>query len=199
MIAEKLTYIERFLTMKVYIRSSERRTEKLRDEYIIDVYYSVPDESVWSVISAGITPIVWGDNRVDEQALADYDAFVDNIYAALCAFFDVVNVEESNRSDTSWYFWLYAKNKDGDVATKFIIRLRLSDHDYPAHHKENDEKAYVERQAQTYKRPAGKKFQRWQIKNIVVNNTSYQDYDEALDAIYDELETYSKKMYNKGN
>ncbi len=53
--------------------------------------------------------------------------------------------------------------------------------------------------AQTYKRPPEKKFQRWQIKNIVVNNNSYQDYDEALDAIYDELETYSKKMYNKGN
>lgn len=185
--------------MKIYIKNSEQVIGGIPNEYIVDVYYNVPDESVWSVISAGITPIAWKDDRVDEQALVDYNDFVDNIYAALCAFFDIVDIEESNRSDTSWYFGLYAKNKEGDVATKFIIRLRLSDHDYPARHRERDEKAYVERQAQTYKRPSDKKFQQWQIKGIVVNNEKYQDYDEALDAIYDELETYSKKMYNKGN
>ncbi|MCM1226177.1 MAG: hypothetical protein NC320_01970 [Clostridium sp.] len=184
--------------MKIYIRSSEQMGE-LANEYVVDVYYDVPDESVWSVISAGITPVAWGDNRVDEQALADYDAFVDNVYAALCAFFDVVDIEESNRSDTSWYFWLYAKNNDGDVATKFIIRLRLSDHEYPARHRVQDEKAYVEKKAQTYKRPAEKKFQEWKIKNITVNGKKYSSYDEAEDAIYDELEAYSKKMYNKGN
>lgn len=185
--------------MKIYIRNSEQHINEVPNEYIVDVFYDVPDESVWSVISAGITPVAWEDERVDEQALVDYNDFVDNVYAALCAFFDVVDIEESNKSDTSWYFWLYAKNKDGDVATKFIIRLRLSDHDYPARHRERDEKAYVEKKAQTYKRSPEKKFQQWQIKGIVVNNEKYQDYDEALDAIYDELESYSKKMYNKGN
>ena len=185
--------------MKIYIRNSEQYMKEIPNEYIIDVFYDVPDESVWSVISAGITPIAWEDDRVDEQALADYNDFVDNIYAALCAFFDVVDIEESNKSDTSWYFWLYAKNKDGDVATKFIIRLRLSDHDYLVRHRERDEKTYVEKKAQTYKRPAEKKFQQWQIKSIVVNNEKYQDYDDAVDAIYNELESYSKKMYNNGN
>ena len=180
--------------MKIYIRTAEQRTAFLRSENVIDVYYSVPDESVWSIISAGITPVAWGDGRVDEQALADYNDFVDNVYATLCAFFDAVDVEKSIKSDTSWCFGLCAKNKDGDIAARYIIRLRISDHDHPTRHREQDEKKYVEKQAQSYKKPADKKFQNWRIKSIIVNNEKFQSYDEVLDAIYEELESYSKRM-----
>ena len=58
--------------MKIYIRTAEQHTAFIRSENVIDVYYSVPDGSVWSIISAGITPVAWGDGRVDEQALADH-------------------------------------------------------------------------------------------------------------------------------
>lgn len=44
-----------------------------------------------------------------------------------------------------------------------------------------------------------KLYQEWKIKQIIVNNKKYFSYDAAEDAIYDELEEYSKKMFNKRN
>lgn len=184
--------------MKKYIRSSAELN--LSKENVIDVIYNVPfDVKVFGSIPSDITPVTQLDGRIDEQALADYDAFVSNVYAALCAFFDVVDIEQSDRSETSWYFYIYAKNHDGDTATKFTIRLRLSDHEYSSRHDVGKEKIFVEKKVQEYKRPKEKAYQLWKIKQIVVNNKKYSSYDDAEDAIYDELERLSKNLFNKGD
>lgn len=183
--------------MKRYIRSTTNIF--ISEKNIIDVVYDVPfDTKVYGAIPSEITPVTDPDGKIDEQALADYDAFVTNIYAMLCKHFEIVEIEQSDRSKTSWYFYLFAKNRD-DVATKFLIRLRLSDHEYPDYHDCSKEKRFVEQKAQEYKMPKEKAYQEWKIKHIIVNNKKYYSYDDAEDMIYDELERYSKQMYNKGN
>lgn len=165
---------------------------KVSGDNTIDVCYDVPDASILAEIVGGITPVMWDNKKIDEQALADYDAFVSNVYEILYTFFDIVNIEKSNRSETSWYFWLYAKNKDDKVATKVLIRLRLSDHELPDTHDEQAENEYIGREAEKYKRPKDKLRQRWKLKNIVVNNDTYSSYDDAEDAIDEYLEELSR-------
>lgn len=186
--------------MKIYIRSSGTVENNLTGEYIIDVCYEVDfDMSIYASEESKIHPIKLPKGERDLQALADYNSFVTNVYGIISEYFDVVEIEESSKSDTSWYFWIYAKNDDDIIATKFLIRLRLSDHDYTQRHSAELEKAFVSKKAQEFKRPLEKKLQKWRIKEIVVNNETYHSYDEAEDAIDEELEEYSKKMFNKGN
>lgn len=181
----------------MYIKASVNL--KIFRNNVIDVTYNVPfDTKIFGSIPSEITPVMRLDDRIDEQALADYDSFVTNIYAMLSALFDVVDIEQSNKSETSWYFYLYAKNKNDGISTKFLIRLRLSDHEYSKRHNARKEREFVERKAQEYKRPKEKLYQEWKIKQIIVNNKKYFSYDDAEDAIYDELEEYSKKIFNKG-
>jgi hypothetical protein len=94
---------------------------------------------------------------------------------------------------------MYAKNKEGKIATKFLIRLRLYDHDYSERHNVKLEKEFVKKKVQEYKRPKEKKLQKWVLKQIIINGDYYHDYYEAYDAIEQELEEYSKKMFNKGD
>lgn len=189
--------------MKRYIRSS---TDSEILEYNIDVYIDVTnlDETLKELqkyINASIEPPYRADKSIDEQALADYDAFVSNVYALLCYYFDIADIEESTKSATSWYFWIYGKREDGTVATKILCRLRLSDHDYSSNHNKTDEKAWVNEQAQSdkLKRPKSKRKQNWILKNIVVNDTTYDSYDDALDSIEADLEALSKRLVNKGD
>lgn len=182
--------------MKIYIRSSEIKS--LPEEYVIDVNYEVPfDESVVAS-SSEIKPVNLPDGSYDEQALADYDAFIDNIYASLCHRFEVVDVEESPMSKTSWYFWIYGKDANGNIATKFLVRLRISDHRYSERHSGKAERTYVDKKAQEYKQPASKKYQKWKLKNIIVNGQEYSTYWDAENAIDDEMEKLSNELNNKG-
>ncbi len=186
--------------MKIYIRSSELAINNLADKYIIDVCYEVDfDMGVYASEKSKIHPVKLPNGERDLQALADYNSFVTNVYGIISEYFDIVEIEESTKSDTSWYFWIYAKNENGEIATKFLIRLRLSDHEYTQRHSTELEKAFVDKKAQELKRPREKKLQKWRIREIIVNDETYHSYDEAEDAIDEELEAYSKKMYNKGN
>lgn len=121
--------------MKIYVRSSEFTETKIPEVYIIEVLYDVDfDMSVYFSSGSTIKPVKLPDGSIDQQELANYDCFADNIYSILCDYFEVVDVDFSDRSDTSRYFYLYAKNKNGEIATKIILRLRLSDHEYSERH-----------------------------------------------------------------
>ena len=182
--------------MKLYVRSSEDRIKS--EDYIIDVVYEVSlDDEILASYSE-IKPVYLKDGAIDEQALADYNAFIDTIYGCLCSRFDVVDIEESPKSKTSWYFWLYGKDEDGNVATKFIVRLRISDHEYAKHHNSRAEQKYVDNKAQDLKRAAMKKHQNWILKNIVVNGRNYFDYEDAEFDIFEKMDRLSDKLNREG-
>lgn len=184
--------------MKICINSSTG--SKLIKTYNIEVFYAVNfDTSIYAAIDSDIKPIKLPNGHKDQQALANYESFADNIYALLCEFFEIIDVDFSDKSDTSRYFYMFAKNPDGDIATKFVIRLRLSDHEYTERHSTAAERKYVENHVQEMKQPKSKKYQKWRLENIVVNNETFSSYFEAEDAIENEIELLGKQMYNKGN
>lgn len=181
--------------MKVYIKSDSSGP----NEYIVDVLYTVPfDTSVFASKESDIKPVQLPDGTIDEQALADYNCFIDNIYSCLSYYFDIAEIEESPKSQTSWYFWLYGKNKDGDIATKFLVRLRVSDHEYSEHHIKHSENQYVDYKAQELKRPQNKKVQKWKLREIIINGEHYSSYFEAEDEVEAEMEKLSDYLNNQG-
>lgn len=187
------------LIMKVYSSKSASNTLSFPKIYEIDVLYDVPfDVSVFAAESE-INPVYLPDGTIDEQALADYNDFVDNLYTCLCSCFDVADIEEGTRSKTSWYFYLYGKNKEGKVATKFLVRLRVSDHEYSERHVKHSENHYVDYQAQDLKRPQTKKVQKRKLYSVIVNHETYGSYDDALDDMYDKMELLSDQLNNKGD
>lgn len=186
--------------MKIYVKSADTSCEGDCKVYNIEAFYDVNfDMGVYASEDSSIKPVKLANGDIDQQALADYDCFADNVYSILCDYFEVVDVDFSDKSDTSRYFYMYAKNENGDIATKFIIRLRLSDHEYSDRHNPNLEKQYVDKKVQEYKRPQDKRIQKWKLRNIIVNGATFSSYLDAEDAIETEMEEYSKKMYNKGN
>ena len=183
--------------MKMYIKNFVSETKHIHEKYVIDVCYEIVPYPGYVSVDTEIMPINLQNGM--EQTLADYNAFIDNIQTRLINRFEIVEIEEIPRSKTSWYFYLYAKNLNDNISTKFLIRLHLLDREYSKRHNARKERGFVERKAQEYKRPKEKLYQEWKIKQIIVNNKKYFSYDDAEDAIYDELEEYSKKIFNKGN
>lgn len=166
----------------------------------IDAYGDIPHLRIAAGTTKDILPTMLPDGTIDQQALANFKAFIDNIFAVLYEYYDIVDIDFSNKSDTSHYFWVYGKKSDGTIGTKVVCRLRISDHEYSEWHDEAAEKKYVNDRAQSddIKRPKEKTtYQQWRIKSIVVDGNKYTDYDDAIDKIEEELEEYAKRISNK--
>lgn len=170
--------------MKRYIRSSSDQDNTI----IIDVVY----EHIDSSIVASILPVHFKNGSVSQQGMADYQSFVGTVYNMLCQDFDIVEFYESEDSDTSWYFWLYAKRKDGTIMMKFLIKLRISDHPYGENYKKEFDKTFALNHANEIKKKSGK--QRIRLMNIVVNGEEYNSYSEAIDAVADILDEAHTSM-----
>lgn len=184
--------------MKRYIKSTKYENNGNIQEYNIEVCYSVElDLDIAASTYSSIKPVRLPNGETDQQALADYNAFADNVYEILCYYFDIVDINFSDSSDTSRYFYMYAKDKDGNLATKFIIRLRLSDHDYGPEHDTKKEHEHITKRSQELKKPSSKKTQRWKFRNIIVNDKTCFSYIDAEDEIESRMESLQKHLLKK--
>ena len=145
-------------------------------------------EPEMSEVAANIQPLYKENGILDSGAKADYDEFVMNVYALFDYYdFELLDLEESNRSSTSEYLTFYKKGESTASDIKCIIFIRISDHDLNNETKSQRQR-YYEKKAEEYKQPKSKKHQRWKFKSIVVNNTYFDSYDEALDAVERKLQ-----------
>lgn len=184
--------------MKRYVRSSDYIPEDDPLEFDIEIVLELDQPYWYDKVVSTIKPVKDSDGNIDEQALADYNDFITNLFGVLDSYFEVVDFTQSPKdAKTSWYFWLFAKRADGTVATKVICRLRISDHEYEDYHDPKKEHEYVEQESQKYKTPKDKPFQKWKVKSIIVNGDFYDSYDDALDSIDTQLEEYSRKLAKK--
>lgn len=128
-------------------------------------------------------------NKLTGQAFNDWESFILNI-EGLFEYYDYEIVKESfsKVSKTSHYFYFYAKDKDGMIKVKFMYSLRVSEHDNE--YANAVLKADTEIVAQLNKKSKASK-QKWKIKDIVVNDSKFSDYDEAYDYIDEYLERCS--------
>lgn len=141
---------------------------------------------VEDIRSSEIVPIMYEVDNINPQALADYEAFVINVMGLIESMeFELKEFEKSTKSETSYYFAFYAKDNEGNLKTKFIFIMRLSDHRLDVDRGKN----YRQELADKYKElPTKEGRQKWKLLNVVVNGKTFDSYDEALDMIDETFE-----------
>ena len=133
-------------------------------------------------VDASIAPLKHPDGSPDQSAISEYEEFVLN---ALEIFgehdFEVVEEAESDRSH-SMYFSLAKHDDFVNKDYKYILFIRISDHEIRERMK-SKRKQYYDRKANEIKQPTSKQKQTWKFKEIIVNDTIFDSYDDALDEI----------------
>lgn len=149
------------------------------DEIINITAYFVPEGySANDLAASTIVPIHKG-RQLDEQAMAQWNNFIDNVLATLDYYdFDVVDNHKSNHeSSASYYISFYPTDSKGKTISKYLINFRISDHFIPNLNKKST--GYYRKLAQNNSRTEGK--QRWKLEALIVNDRTFESYDDALD------------------
>ena len=143
--------------------------------YFVPEEYSVNDTDL---AASTIVPIHKG-HQLDEQAMAQWNNFIDNVLATLDYYdFDVVDNHKSNHEGSaSYYISFYPIDSKGQTISKYLINFRISDHFVPNLNKKST--GYYRKLAQKNSRTEGK--QRWKLESLIVNDRTFESYDDALD------------------
>lgn len=124
------------------------------------------------------------NNEIDEQALADYNCFIEDSKEELEDLgLEIKYSNSSNRSLTSRYFTLVDLDQDVMHTMKYMIFLRVSDH-LESNSEYTDALIRDHRNAsqEEVSREQGHKV-RWKLREIIVNDRTFTDYDSAVDYI----------------
>lgn len=166
--------------MKIYVKSNI--SPDIPSVSIdIDVYLEPIVTNVAASFS-DIRPVYNDDGEIDEQALADYDCFIDELlgefeYNGL----KLLRASESKSSVTSKYYTLADEAQVSANDIKYIIFLRVSEHHAML---DENQKAWVRDQRQKdiekFKLPKTKSKQRFKVREVLVNNETYPSYDAAI-------------------
>lgn len=141
----------------------------------IDVYFKFDDSQI---AASEIRPIRLSDSTIDDQAIADYQAFILQTVMYLEDIgFKVLEEHQSKSSQTSYYYTLVNEESYNKGNYKYIIFLRISDHAVNLNQKERE---WVN---QFRRNTATKLHAKWKLRNIIVNDSKYEDYDEASEAV----------------
>lgn len=147
--------------------------------------------------ASSIKPVRLANKQIDPVAFQEYEDFVENVLNLLVTCnMHVMELKPSPKSETSWYTWFYPTDSDEGVKSKVIFKLRISDHfnhwipKQGKSQKDSDklmkqsEAKYNQETANRYKLPETKPGnQRFKVMNVVVNNKTFESYDEALDYV----------------
>lgn len=169
--------------MKRLIRFNTRTNDILD----LDIDVNLIPEGTRSIAATEIKPVFIDKDKqiVDDLALANFSAFVDNVFEILDYYDFVVNEEYKRTSKsfphTAHYAWVARREQvnAGDVPK--YIHLRIADHlqhETPQFSSRMKEKQRQE--ADAIKLPKTKKKQRYTVENIVINNEVCNTYEEAL-------------------
>lgn len=173
--------------MKRWVHAAESEYSDLIPvrRIVVTVYYTNPNGSIYST---DVLPLRNPDGSFDELALDYYNEFVIN---ALEVFeehdLEIVEEHESPRSMSN-YFTLVKKEDLENADYKYLLFIRLSDHDNRRESKKAT-KEYYNNRAQELKQPPAKTYQKWKLKEITVNNKRFSTYEEALEEIDKRLST----------
>ena len=155
------------------------------------------DANLEYLAASSIKTVRLADTQIDPVAFQEYEDFVENVLNLLVTYnMNVMELKPSPKSETSWYTWFYPTDADGSVKSKVIFKLRISDHFnhwIPKQGKsqkdadrlmKQSEARYNQETANRYKLPETKSGnQRFKVMNVVVNNETFESYDEALDYV----------------
>lgn len=135
--------------------------------------------------SKEISPLRREDGSIDELAVAEFDDFATEVYAVLDrnGYDELEPYHESNNTDSeSRYFTMYKSEDSTETSIKCVVYIRVSDH-YLDKSRDKYTKKYHAGHTKDIEQKIGKKISHWKAKNIVVNNKTFNSYDEAIEYI----------------
>lgn len=144
-------------------------------------------------------PVISGNKLadIDPQVVADYDAFVETIEDLLTEYHGLELVYKNKSKDFSRYYSFLARDSAGNVILKFRLRLRISNHTPHRTKAQQANKAAEAKSEKLLKLTKGKKLQIIN-KQVIVNDTVFDDYDEAYFKIAEQVEKWVKIMKRVG-
>lgn len=114
--------------------------------------------------ASNIEPVRLANKQIDPVAFQEYEDFVENVLNLLVTYnMNVMELKPSPKSETSWYTWFCPVALNGSVKSEVVFKLRISD------------------RYKLLKTKSGN--QRFKVMNVVVNNETFESYDEALDYV----------------
>ena len=133
-----------------------------------------------------IRPLRLADGSYDQRALDEYTDFVVNVLGIFDrADFEVIEERHSPYSD-SYYFDLVKKEDFANKDYKYIVYVRISDHDLSSDSAKTQNE-WISNHAQQQKQPKSKSKQVWRVNRITVNKDTYYSYEEALEDLENRL------------
>lgn len=169
--------------MKRYIKS---KVDSNFLELNIDITY-LQNQFLQDVAATEIKPVGIDkeNNTIDEEAKEGFVSFVENVFEILtCYDFHIFNDYQKKSKSfpyTSEYCWLARRQEIEDGSVPKLLKLRISEHTQhlsDAHLKELRDTERKE--ADNLKIPKTKKKQRYEVKDIAVNEFNVSTYEEAL-------------------
>lgn len=155
--------------------------------YRIDVRV-ILEPDITEVAATKILPLQPDGEKYDKHAVDLYDEFIMDALA-IFDYYDFVILEEHQSPYTkSEYYTLVKKSQYDNQEYRYVLFIRLSDHDTDVETKKSKMR-YYSAKADEIKQPANKKKQVWRLKEITVNNQHYASYEDALDDIDKRLRT----------
>jgi hypothetical protein len=180
--------------MKIYIKSSIP-SDAPSITIDIDVHLEPVVNNVAAAFS-NIKPVYDDSMEIDEQALADYDNFIEELLGELeYNDFKLLRASESKSSVTSRYYTLANEEQVKANDIKYIVFLRVSEHHEML---DEDQKAWVREQRKKdldkFKLPKTKKKQRFKVREVLVNNEIYPSYDAAMKDIIIKIQEWKQSI-----
>lgn len=134
-----------------------------------------------------IMPLKSQNGELDQQALTQWNTFIDNVISYLEYLdFEIIDDHSSNRSSSySHYTAFYPVDREGNLKSEHLINFRISDHIVP--HLKSKSRHYYQNLANRNKRSEGSK-QKFRLISVTVNDETFETYEQALSYIEKQLE-----------
>lgn len=169
--------------MKRYIKSAAE-----------PIYIDITVRFIGDVIEGAKTAPVGKANLTALERI-DFNCFVEDIAGLLYTFeFEVKDEHPSKYANSaSYYYAFYPTDSDFEVCYDTLYFLRVSTHERQSKQK-NPFPEYYKEKVQEFKMPKSKVgTQKHRKMEIIVNNETYDNYDDAYDAVLKKLENLQKR------
>lgn len=169
--------------MKLYIGAN---TKPLIIDIVVELYGN-------TVTCAKTVPC--GKLILTPQEKADFTDFVEDIGGLIdTLYFELMEEHPSRYSDSaSYYYTFYPTDSNYNVCYENLYFLRISTHERQSE-KTNPFPKYYPDTAQKYKMPETKTtVQHHRKLKVIVNNATYDNYDDAFEAVKRKFENIQKQ------
>ena len=182
--------------MKRYIHGTENM---LKLQVIVEVGFVKESESIAASydtdqFKGSELPPAVKDALIDSQVLADYHAFVETLEDLVTDYFGLKIYYKNDSPYNSFYFGVLAVDDEGNYILDCEAAIRISTHD--AHRTTESEKQKANQKNELKKLTKGKRLQPVR-RNIIINNHEFDNYDEAYEFAFSQLESAASKLNRK--